>query len=72
MKFFILYAVLQLNSPITLDLSQEVIPRLKLYKAWNMALNPFDNSTPEEKSLQKLGYLDIENNVQLNYVYSTQ
>jgi hypothetical protein len=34
-----------------------------------MALNPYDNSTKDEKALAKMGYLNVENNVEFNYVY---
>ncbi len=69
MKFFILYAMFSIDQPISLGLWQDVIPRIRVYKTFDMVLNPTDNSTAEEKALQKLGYAEIENNIQLNYVY---
>lgn len=72
MKFFIIYAALSLSDPISLDLTQEVIPNLKIYKSYNLALNPFDDSTPEEKKLQQMGYLTVENNIQVNYLIKSK
>lgn len=72
MKFFILYATLSIGQPIDLGLWQDVIPRIKVYKNINLVLNPFDDTTVEERALQKLGYMEIENNIQLNYVYNVR
>jgi hypothetical protein len=70
MKFLIVYATLSLGQPIELELSQIAIPKIKIHKKKiNMALNPYDNSTKDEKALAKMGYLNIENNVEFNYVY---
>lgn len=69
MKFFILYAMFSIDQPISLGLWQDVVPRIKIYKTLNMVLNPIDNSSADEKALQKLGYAEVENNIQLNYVY---
>jgi hypothetical protein len=69
MKFLVVYASLSLGSPIELELSQVATPKIKVYRSINMALNPFDDSTKEEKALAKLGYLNIESNIELNYIY---
>lgn len=69
MKFLIVYASLSLGVPIELELSQIATPKIKTYRTINMALNPFDDSTKDEKALAKLGYLNIESNVELNYIY---
>jgi hypothetical protein len=69
MKFLIVYATLSLGQPIELELSQIATPKIKIHKKINMALNPYDNLTKDEKALAKMGYLNIENNVELNYVY---
>jgi hypothetical protein len=69
MKFLIVYATLSLGQPIELELSQIAIPKIKTYRQINMALNPYDDLTNDEKALLKMGYLNIENNVELNYVY---
>lgn len=68
MKFFIIYAAFSLGDVVNIDLSQTIIPNLKIYRKFNLALNPFDDSTPEEKKLQQMGYLSVENNIQLNYI----
>lgn len=69
MKFLIVYATLSLGQPIELELSQIAIPKIKTYRQINMALNPYDDSTKDERALAKMGYLNIENSVEFNYVY---
>jgi hypothetical protein len=72
MKFLILYATLSISHPINLGLWQDVVPKLRVHRSFDMVLNPTDNSSAEERALQKLGYMDVENNIQLNYVYNIQ